>query len=147
MAAIDWPKDEANVESAVHSVRRWALDRFEYVRDAQRWGESEHWETPSEILEDLAFAGGKVHGDCDAFAMLCRIALERMGHKCRLIQCLVETGEGHLVCECGGWLLDNRYAVPVTRGECERTGYRWLSMSGFATGEPWTEVRPAGGGE
>jgi predicted transglutaminase-like cysteine proteinase len=144
MAAIEWPVDCAERGTAVHVVHAWAARRFIYTRDLERWGTSDHWETPADLIEDLAFRGGKVSGDCDAFAMLCRVALDRMGHPNRLIYCLDETGGGHLVCECGGYVLDNRHPRVVTRSELERIGYRWISMSGFAAGDPWTEIQPKG---
>jgi predicted transglutaminase-like cysteine proteinase len=140
MQTISWPEDSPHVPTAAQRVHAWALRHFEYVPDQVRWGTSDHWEAPQDLIEDLAFKGGVVLGDCDAFAMLCRLALDRMGQRNRLVYCLTEDGGGHLVCECGGFILDNRHPRVVTRDELDRSGYRWISMSGFETGEPWTEI-------
>lgn len=126
-------------------IHRWALEHFTFMRDEARWPGQfvfDHWETDAEINAELK-GGGKVVGDCDAFAKMCWNALRARGIKARLVMCQVETGEWHLVCESDGWVLDNRQPTVMKRDELEGLGYVWGSMSGFAPGEQWTTIREA----
>ena len=143
---MDFPGHKEDLEDTVQGVHQWALHRFVYVPDEERWKNSpdlwmdEHWETDAELVADLD-TKGFVSGDCDAFAKLCWLALRKLNIPARLVFCYTETGGGHLVCEASGWVLDNRYMTVVSRQELEeRIGYRWQSMSGFAPGEAWTQA-------
>ena len=143
---MDWPTKGEDIEDTVQGVHQWALHRFVYVKDNERWAGDpnlwigEHWETDAELIADLD-TKGFVSGDCDAFAKLCWLALRKLHIPSRLVVCNTETGEGHLVCESEGWVMDNRYMTVVTRQELEeRIGYRWQSMSGFLPGGAWTAV-------
>ena len=55
----------------------------------------------------------------------------------RLVYVKTETGEGHLVCEVDGWILDNRQPRVTER---DLLPYQFISISGFKPGEPWCEV-------
>lgn len=148
---IAWPQRGPDLEASASRVHRWALDHFNYVRDDARWAGDQylffgdHWETNAELERDLDSVAGVVHGDCDAFAKLCWMALKRAGERARLVFCTAETGEGHLVCEASGWILDNRQPSIATRDELGNLGYRWISMSGFESGQPWHAIKQGEG--
>jgi predicted transglutaminase-like cysteine proteinase len=144
---IPLPAPAADHESTLQAVHSWAHVHFTYIPDEIRWlsnapgtaANGDHWETDAELLADLE-AHGRVHGDCDAFAKLCWLALRRLEIPSRLLACQTETGGWHLVCEAGGWVLDNRQPVIASRQDLERLGYRWHSMSAFLPGGQWTAV-------
>lgn len=136
------PEAGADLEATVHAVHGWAMARFVYVPDLERWHQDlapngDHWETDAELLADLERAG-RVLGDCDAFAKLCWLVLRRLGVPSRLVACQAETGGWHLVCEASGWILDNRMPVATPREDLERLGYRWHSKSDYEPGGQWT---------
>ena len=51
--------------------------------------------------------------------------------------CFTEDGEGHLVCEAEGWILDNRQSRVRSWGELP---YKWVKISGYKVGDPWREI-------
>lgn len=133
-------KHEAAIAEEVH---QWALHHFYYETDEQRWKDhpelllNEHWETRAQLEHDLETRGA-VHGDCDAFAMMCWFALQTAGVKSRLVFCLVETGVGHLVCMTeNGLVLDNRQMRVASNIDLQNHGYKFITMSGFNPGEAW----------
>lgn len=142
---IAFPARQDTIEAAVRAVHAWALNHFIYERDDSRWAGDrwlilgERWETDAELIADID-RDGYVRGDCDAFAKLCWLALRHQGIPSRLVMCTTETGEGHLVCEAEGWVLDNRMPTLQPRADLERIGYRWQSMSAFEPGGQWTTV-------
>lgn len=83
-----------------------------YVADAAQYQRPEHW--------TIALAG-----DCEDFALWCRQELAMQGIASDLILCLVETGEGHLVCSVEGYILDNRYKWVMRRDDLP---YTWISL-------------------
>lgn len=122
----------AELQTVLDSVQ----SHFVWEPDSKVWSKPDHWET----LEDVAAvtdADGKVHGDCDQHALLCRQALRAKNIPNRLALCLTETGECHLVCEADGWILDNRFPRVMER---DLLNYKWVSLSGFNPGDPWHEV-------
>ncbi len=141
---LTWPAAGDTLEETVYAVQAWAHQRFEYVRDDVRWAGDpnlwvgEHWESDAELLADLSNERGIVRGDCDAFAKMCWMALRRLNVPARLVFCKAETGEGHLVCEASGWVLDNRYRIATPRQELEQLGYQWMAKSDFVPGGQWT---------
>jgi predicted transglutaminase-like cysteine proteinase len=87
------------------------LDRvhklFTYAEEAK-----EHWHCYADEVE----RGERFKDDCDGFAVTCAELLKRQGYTgISLIICLLEGGEGHLVCgvddEKTTWILDNNYRV------------------------------------
>lgn len=122
----------AELQTVLDSVQ----SHFVWEPDSKVWSKPDHWEA----LEDVAAvtdADGKVHGDCDQHALLCRQALRAKNIPNRLALCLTETGECHLVCEADGWILDNRFPRVMER---DLLNYKWVSISGFNPGDPWHEV-------
>ncbi|TXH13255.1 MAG: hypothetical protein E6R03_11695, partial [Hyphomicrobiaceae bacterium] len=122
-------------------IHAWALAHFTYEHDIDKHGEWEHWGSPDELIAMLA-ADGKVTGDCDDFALICRQILRFKNIPSRLVVCLAENGGGHLVCspEGTGMVLDNRFERVMRRDELEHLGYQWVSMSGLERGEPWVKI-------
>lgn len=118
-----------SVEDAFRSVH----ERFVYQTETLRWGEVEHWETSLELPE----APAKIYGDCDAHALACRRELRRRDLRNRLVFCRTESGGFHLVCECEGWILDNRHDWVMSRNDLD---YQWISISGYETGDPWRKI-------
>jgi len=122
----------AELQSVLDSVQ----NKFVWESDSRVWSKPDHWET----IEDVAAvtdSGGKVHGDCDQHALLCRQALRAKNIPNRLVLCLTELGECHLVCEVDGWILDNRFPRVTER---DLLNYKWVAVSGFNAGDPWHEV-------
>lgn len=131
------------VLEALDEVHTWAWQHFRYVPDTERWKNDpflwigEHWETREEINKDLA-TQGYVSGDCDAFAMMCWMELRKNNIKSRLVFCKVN-GEGHLVVEHEGWILDNRFGGVMSNTFLEKhEGYKFLAKSGYEPNEEWT---------
>lgn len=121
---------------ALQEIHRRALSNFTYKHDKDVHGISEHWAYPGEFWE----AGHKFVGDCDDFAMYCRALCREQNIPNRLVICLTETGEGHLVMESNGWILDNRQTRLMGSKTLEKLGYQWLYISGYNAGDPWYKV-------
>ena len=83
-----------------------------YVLDRDQHKRPEHWQL-------------SLVGDCEDFALWCRQELKKQGVSSDLVLCLVETGEGHLVCSVEGWVLDNRHRWVQRRDDLP---YKWLSI-------------------
>ena len=118
---------------ALHAA---CLRKFKYAADSIVYGESEYWVSPAEIRDQLS-KQGFLAGDCDDFASLCVMRARAKGFPARFVFCQTETGEYHLVCEVKGWILDNRYREIMRKNELQ---YTWLSISGFAPGDPWHSI-------
>lgn len=105
---------------------------FRYTYDKDKFGVTEYWDVPENL--------DRVVDDCDGFAMACRVALTEKEIPNRLIYCKTETGEGHLVCAVGNFILDNRYPKVKTKFELDNAGYEWIATSGFKRGDPWRQI-------
>jgi len=106
--------------------------RFGWADDSSTFGEVEYWATYAELRESIDAKA--VKGDCDEFAMMCVHDLRANGHRARFVMCKTETNEMHLVAETEGMILDNRMVFPTPQ---DRMKYEWISISGYAPGEPW----------
>jgi predicted transglutaminase-like cysteine proteinase len=102
------------------SVHKTRLNSFLYVPDREQYGLTEHWPD----REQIPAPGTIFKGDCDDFAHACYWDLEDMGIESNLIYCKTETGGGHLVCECGGYILDNRQRTVLAIADIS---YTWIS--------------------
>jgi len=108
-------------------------DGFTYVSDMEQHGTREDWRFPENV--------DNFEGDCDDFAIACRMLLKEKGHDCRLLFCKTETGGGHLICTIGKMALDNRMKSPVELTYLARTkGYTLISVSGLNPGDDWHGV-------
>jgi predicted transglutaminase-like cysteine proteinase len=105
---------------------------FGWADDSSTFGKAEYWATYDELMAKAI--AGNVRGDCDDFAEICVLALRKNGHKARFVMCRTETNEMHLVAECEGVILDNRMVFPTPQNKMK---YEWISISGYAPGEPW----------
>lgn len=130
-----FPERRDDLQDSLAAIHVWALDRFIYVPDVERWKDlgtqftGDHWESDAEILADLHSSEGVLRGDCDAFAKLCWFLCRRVLIASNLVYCTVETGAGHLVCAASSFVLDNRQQAVVSRDTLEAHGYRFLKMS------------------
>ena len=114
------------------------LTHFVYVPDkVQHPDRFDHWASHADAVE----AGEIFHDDCDGFAMTCAELLVRAGvdkSKVRLAMCYTETGEGHLVCICDTWMLDNRQRQIK---QWDRVPYEWVSSMKMSEPGIWREAR------
>ncbi len=118
-----------------NEVFKGVKGNFTSATDMDTFGKADYWATPSE-LDKLAI-DKKYHGDCDDFAILIRDKLDKLGIENRLVLCVTETGEFHLVTESGGYIFDVRQEEVLMKQELN---YTWISISGFKVGETWHEI-------
>jgi predicted transglutaminase-like cysteine proteinase len=117
-------------------MAQWrTYQRFTWVSDQQHHGVREWWPAS----KDVAKYPSPLLGDCDDYALACRVELREAGVATRLLSCVTARGTGHLVCEAGGWILDcqrrNAY-----RWDDNPLRHEWRRISGYETGDPWREV-------
>jgi len=105
---------------------------FTYVSDMELHGVREDWRFPENV--------DNFEGDCDDFAIACRMLLKEKGHNCRLVFCRTETGGGHLICAIGKMVLDNRMNFPVEIRYLQQRGYEFISASGLQPEDDWHEI-------
>lgn len=122
----------------LHHLHAAAVAQFEYCADTVAYGEDEHWVSPGEIRAQLA-KHGVLLGDCDDFAALAVMFARGQGMPARFVFCETEIGEGHLVAEIEGWIIDNRQPDVMRRDDLP---YTWQVISGYAPGDPWHVVLP-----
>lgn len=122
----------------LHNLHAAAVAQFEYCADTVAFGQAEYWIAPSEIREQLAKHGALL-GDCDDFAALAVMFARGQGMPARFVFCETEIGEGHLVAEIDGWIIDNRQPDVMRRDDLP---YVWQVISGYAPGDPWHVVLP-----
>lgn len=126
----------SNLKQQLREIHRNVLDVFEYTTDKEQYGLLEKWSIPPEYYDGMTF-----NGDCDDFAMMCRKLCREAGiENTRLVVCLTETNEGHLVLEVEGYILDNRSRRLETKDSLTDDGYKWLAISGYNPGDQWHGV-------
>jgi predicted transglutaminase-like cysteine proteinase len=113
----------------LNSIHASVKGGFEYRTDLEQYADVEHWVIPDDVEN--------VTGDCEDFALACRKLCRREGIPSRLVHCLTETGEGHLVLECAGYILDNRYDWVKTNTSLD---YQWIKISGYEAGDDWHDL-------
>jgi predicted transglutaminase-like cysteine proteinase len=106
--------------------------RFVYKPDDQL---QDYWPSDDEIPDNSQFLE-----DCDGFALACRKECKKQHIKSRLVLCVVETGEIHLVLEVQGWILDNRQNRVMSKDELDER-YKWLTISGYTKNESWKIIK------
>lgn len=125
-----------DLKSTLSRIHRKVIKVFEYTTDKEQYGISEKWSVPPEYSTGMTFKG-----DCDDFAMMCRKLCREHGiDNSRLVVCRTETGEGHLVLEVTGYILDNRSLQLETKDSLTDKGYTWLAISGVNPGDAWHGV-------
>lgn len=120
----------------VNDVFKKVKSIFIYKSDADIWGKEEYWEDPTIIADQLIH--NQIIGDCDNFALACRFLLFEYNIPNRIAFCVTEEDEGHLVCEAGGYILDNRMPRLM---QWKEMPYKWLKISDFKIGGPWREIK------
>jgi len=108
--------------------------KFTWISDEEKYGLAEHWGPLPEDFREVEY----LNGDCEEFARIACQELRSAGLRARLIYCFVENNLGaHLICECEGWLLDNRFVFPRTIHAARKAGYKLISISGYEAGDTW----------
>ena len=125
-------------QKQLQAIRDYVEWKFEYTSDQEQRGFPEHWVDREELAELPDAERGEFKDDCDGFALACRYQCREEGiDNSRLVYCLTETGEGHLVLEVDGWILDNRRKWVTARDDVT---YTWVSVSGVTKGDPWHRI-------
>lgn len=112
------------------NVHRQQLGRFIFVPDKvqfdvkDKWPKEENIPDPPEIFRE----------DCDGFSFACKKHLKQLGIKSRVVICVTETAEIHMVCEVDGWILDNRQRKVMSKDQMK---YSWIAISGYEGGDQW----------
>lgn len=97
-------------------------DLFIWTSDMEVFKVSDFWRSFANEVE----RGEIFKGDCDDFSLSCAELLIRKGiekSKIRLALCIVETGDGHLVCIVDNFVLDNRQRSVM---EWDKLPYQWI---------------------
>lgn len=100
-----------------------AHSSHQYITDRAQYSLPEYWTA-------------SLTGDCEDFALFLREKLKELNIASNLIYCLTELGEGHLVLNVEGWILDNRHQWVVNKNDLD---YTWVSL-----GTPdgiWYEIK------
>lgn len=121
-----------NIFEVVSDIHARVLRGFRYVTDERNYGVEEDWRFPTDV--------DRVVDDCDGFAIACRLLVREAGLDSRLVLCYTETGEGHLVCAVGNYILDNRYRAIMTKEQLTQQGYIFKYVSGLNPGDAWKEL-------
>ena len=121
-------------------IHAQVMSVFVYVSDDINYNTPEWWvqKDVEAFDEGTLFSRETLNGDCEDFALACRLLCRRAGIKTRLVYCIVEGYGGHCVLEADGWILDNRMNGVVERDYL--TSYRWISISGYEKGDFWHKI-------
>lgn len=125
------------LQKKLNEIHNLVFKNFKYKTDKRQYDKIEHWVQPDESYDGTQ----KLVGDCEDFALHCRKLLRDNNLESRLVFCEDETGEGHLVLECKGYILDNRHREVVTNTYLTKKGYKFISISGFESGDVWTKIK------
>jgi predicted transglutaminase-like cysteine proteinase len=117
-------------------IRDLVARNFEYKTDAVQYQCREKWVMPAEDYDGTQ----KIVGDCEDFALACRKICRDMQLPSRLVVCNTERGGGHCVLEVSGYILDNRCRVTTQERLAKVTGYTWLAISGYESGDDWHKL-------
>lgn len=128
---------EDGLKETLSDIHRQIFQRFTYATDKEQYDMVEKW-----VMPDESYDGSKEFvGDCEDFALACRKVCRDKGiEDTRLVYCITETGGGHCVLECKGWILDNRQTRLMSRDDIR--GYEWIAISGYNSGDPWYRIKP-----
>ena len=121
----------------LQAIKDYVAWKFDYTSDQEERGFPEHWVDQDELAGLDEMGRDEFDDDCDGHALACRHQCRAEGIESRLVYCKTETGEGHLVLESGGWVLDNRRQWVAARDDLP---YTWISISGLEKGDPWHRI-------
>ncbi len=128
---------------------RLIREKFVYITDREKHGLVERWEDSS-TLKNIGRSGiTRFTGDCEEFSLVSMDKVRERGYHARMVLCLVETGEGHAICEVASpdykevYYFDNRQTKPVTNKELSK--YKFIAVSPWdpepADKRPWLKVK------
>ena len=114
---------------------------FTYRFDKHNYLVEEHWTSHADAVE----RGEGFVDDCDGYACTTAELLLRRGvsaEDVKLIYCITETGEAHLVCGVDTvettWIAENRYNYVYDWNK--RSGYRWMYFMRLDDKGVWRKV-------
>lgn len=122
----------SSLKKTLGRIHNQVFSGFIYKTDKENYGELEYWAMPKDSIRSNGIVG-----DCEDFALFCRKLCREEDLKTRLVLCLTEDDEGHLVLECEGWILDNRQHGVVKRQDLP---YTWIRISGYEPGDDWHDI-------
>lgn len=105
------------------------LDRLHH-KFTYRADNEEYWARYDPLAKELV-------DDCDGFAIAARDECRLAGYRARLVSCESRaTREGHLVCFCEGYVLDNTSPM-IRTWEVFKWYFVPKRISGYEDGEIW----------
>ncbi len=124
----------SNLLDILRKVYTEEIERFIYISDLFQYKISDVW-TKEINIPDIP---NKFKGDCEDFALACRKNLRRRGiNNSRLVLCLTEEKEYHMVLEVEGWVFDCRQDDIIPRNKLK---YGWISISGYSSDNSWRSL-------
>lgn len=131
-------------------LHRMIREKFHYITDQEKWKVIEWWEDSSTLRSNINRVGiQKFTGDCEEFSLISLEKAREHGFNARLVVCIVETGEGHAICEVASpdrteaYYFDNRQIKVATAKDLEK--YRFVAVGPWnpEKGEtrPWMKVK------
>ena len=120
----EWKK-----KHALNKIYNGVYAGFTHMSDKEHYGEVEYWVTPVDPYN--------VTGDCEDFALACRVLCRAEGYESRLVFCKTENNQGHIVLSVDGYIFDNRQRHVTT---ADMLNYKWIAMSGFEKDNTWHTI-------
>lgn len=131
-------------------LHRQIMEKFNYLTDREKHGLVERWEDSS-TLKNIGRTGiTRFTGDCEEFALVSMDKARQHGFNARMVLCLVETGEGHAICEVASrdyreaYFFDNRQHKLATAEQLKK--YKFIAVSPWNPEpddkRPWLKCRP-----
>lgn len=141
---------ERGAYGQLSDLHRELREKFTYITDQEKWKVVERWEDNSTLRSNINRVGiQKFTGDCEEFSLVSLEKAHERGFNVRMVLCLVETGEGHAICEVASpdfaeaYYFDNRQIKVATAGDLKN--YRFLAVGPWnpEKGEqrPWLKVK------
>lgn len=106
------------------------MHNFTYCTDLEQYACTEKWVVPNPSMS--------FKGDCEDFALACRVECRKLGIASQLVFCYTELGEGHCVLAVSGYILDNR--LSEVKNWQNIIAYKWIKISGFEPGDEWRAI-------
>jgi predicted transglutaminase-like cysteine proteinase len=101
---------------------------FIYIPDQEQFNIPDDWRSHADEVDNNQV----FRDDCDGFSMTCAEVLVRNDINkdlIKLVYCLIETGDGHLVCVVDNKLLDNRQRYLWNWSDVPYTWVSYMKMS------------------
>jgi predicted transglutaminase-like cysteine proteinase len=120
----------ANIYETLSAIHSKVYKGFKYETDQDQFGTIEKWVMPTP--EGITH----ITGDCEDFALACRVLCREAGIQSRLVVCTAD-GEGHCVLEANGWIFDCNSSTIVSRDSLD---YKWYYISGYNPRDDWKMI-------